>query len=90
MRETTTSVSAIILRALHEAGEYGMGRDELLLLIQGHPCLRGEDIERALKLLHTFRQARVVRTLRPFGGRSRETWYAIEPPPPSSIVDHEA
>ena len=90
MNATTTSVSGIILRALHEAGEYGMGRDELLLLIQDHPYLRGEDIERALKLLHTFKQARVVRTQRSFGGRPRETWYAIEPPPPSSIVDHEA
>ena len=88
MRETTTSVSAIIMRALREAGEYGMGRDELLLLLKDHPYLRSDDVGKALKLLHMFRQAKVVHTKRPFVGRSRETWYAIEPAPPSSI-DHE-
>ena len=88
MRETTTSVSAIIMRALQEAGEYGMGADELHLLFKDHPYLRGDDVGKALKLLHMFRQARVVHTKRSFGGGPRDTWYAIEPPPPSSI-DHE-
>jgi hypothetical protein len=65
-----------ILGQLHEAGESGMSRTDISQLLNRHTPT--EDITLALKLLREQGKARqVISKVGPYGGRRRETWFAL-------------